>query len=131
MYLGGFPDITAMFTILLHQRKDACGDDAVSLAEVLVDLWSVDLARQWPRLPLADSVSWESRSDAGKPCRVRVMDCSSFSSSSVKVSCLEPDAALRFMVVGVGEAPKQVFVSQLVMVLTRPVEGGGTLHSAG
>lgn len=67
-----------MLAILLNKRQYACGNDAMGAAEVRVDLC------------VLISMVYRSRIVVSAvPCSVRVIDCSSFSSSSVKVSCLD------------------------------------------
>lgn len=65
-----------MLSILLHKRQDARGDDPVCPAEVVVDLCD-------PISVLPPHVGLPVRF-ASLPWRVNVMDCSSFSSSSVR-----------------------------------------------
>lgn len=38
-HLGCFPDGTGILAVLLDEGQDACCDDAVRLAEVVVDFW--------------------------------------------------------------------------------------------
>ncbi len=73
-----------MLAILLNEGQDTCRDNAVGLAEVVVDFWE-----------LSSAVSLRQRVLGGRggPWRVRVMDCSSFSSSSVSVRFLGTEGA--------------------------------------
>lgn len=49
--LGGFPDGARMLAILLHKRQNACRDDAMRSAKVVVDLCEVSTQnRAGPRL---------------------------------------------------------------------------------
>ena len=45
-HLGCLPCPASVLAILFDQGEDACGDDAVGLAEVLVDFWKREAARQ-------------------------------------------------------------------------------------
>ncbi len=81
-----------MLSILLHQWQDTCGNNAVSLAEVVIDLCD--------NLVGILAVYMDCYCKAFEllvPCSVSVMDCSSFSSSSVSERFLALDGPLRDM----------------------------------
>ena len=80
-----------MLAILLHQRQDTCGNNAVSLAEVVIDLYGVLVGIR--TVCLDCYMAFELL----VPCSVSVMDCSSFSSSSVSERFLALDGPLRDM----------------------------------
>lgn len=63
-----------MVRILLDDRENARGDYPMGTAEIVVDF--------------CDRQIVSSQRTEDKPCNVKVMDCSSFSNSSVKVSAL-------------------------------------------
>lgn len=65
-----------MLAILFDEGQNTCRNNAVGFAEVVVDLWGPSVVQ-----PRQAAVLFE-------PCKVRVMDCSSFSSSSVSVRFL-------------------------------------------
>lgn len=65
-----------MLTILLDKGQYTCRNNAVGFAEVVVNFWEPSVLQ-----PRQATVLFE-------PCKVRVMDCSSFSSSSVSVRFL-------------------------------------------
>lgn len=71
--LGTFPDCGGVLGVLLDDGENAGCDYSVGAAEVVIDFYTL----------LAKVDSNESEKD--EPWRVSVMDCSSFSSSSVRV----------------------------------------------
>lgn len=84
-YLGSFPDVLGVLRILLNDRQDTGGDNTVSLAKVVVDFCIQQLETLHVRSTAAHELL---------PCRVRVMDCSSFSNSSVRVRLRVADGPL-------------------------------------
>ena len=82
-----------MLPVLLDKREDTCRYYTVGFAEVLVDF-----CREW-------SVVCELLYVVGsryEPWRVRVMDCSSFSSSSVADKLRGPDVGRDMFLGGAG-----------------------------
>jgi hypothetical protein len=79
-----------VLTILLDERQDTCRNNAVGFAKVVVDLWDPSVLQ-----PRRATVLFE-------PCKVRVMDCSSFSSSSVSVRFLGAEGPGRDILASLG-----------------------------
>lgn len=80
--LGAFPDVFGVFGVLFDDGEDGGCYDAVSAGEVVVDFFEGFFSINGER-------RGQLRASMGRvgslPWRVRVMDCSSFSNSSVSV----------------------------------------------
>lgn len=74
-HLRTFPNVSGMLGVLFDQGEDARSHNSVSLTEILVDLYMNEGSI------LCQVVLFTF---FGSPCNVSVIDCSSFSSSSVR-----------------------------------------------
>lgn len=83
-YLGTLPNILGVIRILLYNRENARGDNAMSPTKIVINFC--------PNNQLMPCLQGSRRLNVGgasRPCSVSVIDCSSFSSSSVRVNALD------------------------------------------
>lgn len=102
-YLGAFPDVLGVFGILFDNWQDTGSNNAMGSTEVVVDLFEEGVSMaNWKNGQFAKAIPW----------RVSVMDCSSFSSSSVNVR-LRCAATLGRDMAAISPAGDQVTIESL------------------